>query len=244
MRKFGLIGKNIDYSFSRTYFKNKFQKEKITDATYENFDLDSISFFNDILNNNKEIKGLNVTIPYKETVIPFLDKLSNTARKIGAVNTIKITKKGKRIGYNTDAYGFEKSLKPLLKVNHTHALILGTGGASKAVAYSLKKLKIKYNFVSRRVGNKSFCYNELNKSIIQKHLIIINTTPLGTFPDIDKYPKIPYEYLSENHILFDLIYNPVQSKFLKKGIERGCKTQNGLNMLAFQAEKAWRIWNK
>ena len=244
MRKFGLIGKNIDYSFSRTYFKNKFQKEKITDATYENFDLDSISFFNDILNNNKEIKGLNVTIPYKETVIPFLDKLSNTARKIGAVNTIKITKKGKRIGYNTDAYGFEKSLNLLLKVNHTHALILGTGGASKAVAYSLKKLKIKYNFVSRTVGNKSFSYNELNKSIIQKHLIIINTTPLGTFPDIDKCPKIPYEYLSENHILFDLIYNPVQSKFLKKGIERGCKTQNGLNMLAFQAEKAWRIWNK
>ena len=244
MRKFGLIGKNIDYSFSRSYFKNKFQKESINDATYENFDIDSIELFPNILSKNKNLKGLNITIPYKEAVIPYLDKLSKTAKKIVAVNTVKISKKGRLIGYNTDAYGFKKSLKPHLKPHHTKALILGTGGASKAVAYALHSLNISYLFVSRKEDSKSLNYKDLDGSIIKKHLVIINTTPVGTFPNISSCPEIPYQYLTQNHILFDLIYNPPQTQFLKKGEEKGCKTLNGQEMLCFQAEKAWRIWNK
>lgn len=244
MRRFGLIGKNIDYSFSRTYFKNKFQKENITEASYENFDIDSIELLPEILVQNKELKGLNVTIPYKEKVIPYLSKLSKSAKKIGAVNTIKISKKGKLIGHNTDVYGFKKSIKPHLKSHHKHALIIGTGGASKAVAYALKSLHISFSFVSRKNQSDFLTYQQLDKSIIEKHSLIINTTPLGTFPHTEEYPEIPYQYLTPQHILFDLIYNPSQTQFLKKGLEKGCTTLNGLEMLAFQAEKSWRIWNK
>lgn len=245
LKRFGLIGRNIDYSFSRTYFSEKFQKEKITNSSYENFDLDSVELFPSIIQNTSNLKGLNVTIPYKESIIPFLDKLNKTAKKIGAVNTIKISKKGKLVGYNTDAFGFKNALKPHLKFQHKRALILGTGGASKAIAFSLKQLGIRYKFVSRKATNKKhLTYNELSKEIIQKHKLIINCTPLGTFPNINEAPKIPYEYISEKHLLFDLIYNPIETTFLKLGKQQGAKTLNGLDMLIKQAEKAWKIWNK
>ena len=241
--KFGLVGKNIEYSFSRSFFKNKFETEGL-EHTYENFDLDAISEFPDILIKNKNIKGLNVTIPYKEAVIPYLDKVNKTAKIIGAVNTIKLTKKGKLIGYNTDYYGFINSIKPHLKSHHKKALILGTGGASKAIAYSLKKLKIKYQYVSRNPSNDNyFSYDELNTTIISEHTIIINCTPLGTHPNTSACPSIPYDAITKEHLLFDLIYNPKETKFLNIGKLKGATICNGADMLELQAEKAWEIWN-
>ena len=244
MRKFGLIGKNISYSFSESYFKNKFEKEHIMDASYQNFDLVSISEFNALINKNNDIAGLNVTIPYKEVIIPYLDSINKTAAKIGAINTIKITKKGNLKGYNTDYYGFINSLKPMLKKHHKNALILGTGGASKAIAYALKKLKINYIYVSRTKAKDNLTYNELNEQVINKHLIIVNCTPVGTFPKIQDCPDIPYEFITNKHILFDLIYNPSETLFLKKGKQLGATICNGLIMLELQAEKSWEIWNK
>ncbi|GGG57602.1 shikimate dehydrogenase family protein [Bizionia arctica] len=244
MNKFGLIGKNISYSFSKNYFKIKFKDESILDASYENFDIQDISAFPEILKNNPNIKGLNVTIPYKEEILPYLNKLDKKAKKIGAVNTIKITKKGKLKGYNTDYYGFKKSLKQHLEPHHKKALILGTGGASKAIAYALKKLNIETNFVSRSISKETaYTYTSLTKNDIESHQIIINCTPLGTHPNIDECPEIPYEAITENHILFDLIYNPEESKFLLFGKEKNATTINGFQMLIFQADKAWKIWN-
>ena len=244
MRKFGLIGKNISYSFSESYFKNKFEKEHIKDASYQNFDLESISEFNALIKKNNDIAGLNVTIPYKEVIIPYLDSINKTAAKIGAINTIKITKKGNLKGYNTDYYGFINSLEPILKKHHKNALILGTGGASKAIAYALNKLKINYIYVSRTKTEDNLTYNELNEQIINKHLIIINCSPVGTFPKIQDCPDIPYEFITNKHILFDLIYNPSETLFLKKGKQLGATICNGLIMLELQAEKSWEIWNK
>ena len=242
MAKFGLIGKDISYSFSRSYFSKKFKTEKLI-HTYENFDLESINLFTEIYKENPDIKGLNVTIPYKEAVIPFLDKLNKKAKNIGAVNTIKITKKGKLIGYNTDFYGFKNSLKPLLKKNQNKALILGTGGASKAIAYALDKLGIKYKFVSRQPDKNELSYDNLDANTINEHQIIINCTPLGTFPNVDVCPDLPYSAITSEHILYDLIYNPSETKFLNKGKEKGALTINGLKMLELQAEKSWKIWN-
>tara|TARA_R110000868_G_scaffold91812_4_gene254455 strand:+ start:40770 stop:41510 length:741 start_codon:yes stop_codon:yes gene_type:complete len=243
MNKLGLLGKNISYSFSRTYFKNKFEDEQITDVSYENFDIENINLFPELIKQSKDLKGLNVTIPYKEAVVPFLDKLSKKAKEIGAVNTIRITKNNKLIGYNTDCYGFKKSLKPFLKAHHKNALILGTGGASKAIAYSLKKLNIKYHYVSRNTKNDvDYTYNTVTKDVIKQHQIIINCTPLGTFPNVDSCPDIPYEAITKEHILYDLIYNPEETKFLKLGSRKQATTINGLKMLKFQAEKAWSIW--
>jgi shikimate dehydrogenase len=242
--KFGLVGKNIDYSFSRGYFLKKFTEENLPHS-YVNFDLQNISEFEAIFQTTENLKGLNVTIPFKETVIPYLDKLNKRAKKIGAVNTIKISKKGKLIGFNTDYLGFKKSLKPYLKKHHKKALILGTGGASKAIAYALKQLKIEYAFVSRtkKVG-VSFTYSELNKSIITSHQIIINCTPIGTFPNTNSCPNIPYDAISEHHILYDLIYNPTETKFLSIGSLKEATLINGEKMLKLQAEKAWEIWNR
>tara|TARA_R110002049_G_scaffold38978_2_gene120375 strand:+ start:33063 stop:33803 length:741 start_codon:yes stop_codon:yes gene_type:complete len=243
MFKLGLLGKNISYSFSRSYFKEKFEKEHITDVSYENFDIEDISLFPSIIKDTGGLKGMNVTIPYKEAVMPYLDKINKKAKKIGAVNTIKITKKGKLVGYNTDWYGFKKTLKPYLKSHHKKALILGTGGASKAVAYTLDKMKIKYRYVSRNsVKGLNFTYDMLTEEIIKDHPIIINCTPLGTFPNIEDCPDIPYKGISEYHILFDLIYNPEATKFLKLGNQQKAITINGLKMLKFQAEKSWSIW--
>ncbi|SFN85817.1 shikimate dehydrogenase [Bizionia echini] len=243
MRKFGLIGKNISYSFSQNYFTDKFSSENILDATYENFDIDNIDTILNIFE-NPEIVGCNVTIPYKETIIPYLDKLDKKAKNIGAVNTIKRHKNGKLIGYNTDCYGFKKTLKPHLKPFHKQALILGTGGASKAIAFTLKELGITYKFVSRTSKNPTqLTYNNLGESTISEHLIIINCTPLGTFPNVADAPNIPYQFLTKDHILYDLIYNPEETRFLKQGQLKNAVTINGLQMLKFQAEKAWRIWN-
>ncbi|MEZ4796750.1 MAG: shikimate dehydrogenase [Flavobacteriaceae bacterium] len=241
--KFGLIGKNIDYSFSRSYFNKKFKSEGLP-HTYENFDLKTIVEFPQIIKNTKHLKGLNVTIPYKETVIPFLDKLNRKAKKIGAINTIKISKKGRLIGYNTDYYGFNKSIKPFLKKHHKKALILGTGGASKAIVFTLKKLNIDFSYVSRQKSKKvDFTYDELDENIIANHQIIINCTPLGTLPNINECPDIPYDGITDQHLLFDLIYNPEETKFLALGKLKGATICNGYNMLVFQAEKAWEIWN-
>ncbi len=242
--KFGLVGRDISYSFSRGYFADKFKSEHLP-HTYVNFDLQSIDELDDIIRNTPNLKGLNVTIPYKEEVIPMLDDLNKRARKIGAVNTIRITRYQKLIGYNTDYYGFKNSLKPLLEKHHKTALILGTGGASKAVAYALKKLHIAYDYVSRseKEGVK-FLYSDLTDDIISSYTIIINCTPIGTFPNVNECPDIPYDAITEKHILYDLIYNPEQTKFLSCGDMKGATTINGLEMLRLQAEKAWQIWNK
>ena len=244
MRKFGLIGKNISYSFSKDYFTKKFELEGIDNAQYINFDIQDIKEIQSILDSQSNLRGLNVTIPYKESILPYLDKLNKKAEKIGAVNTIRITKKGRLIGYNTDCYGFKKSLKPHLKPMHKRALILGTGGASKAIAFTLKQLKIDYQFVSRNPSKDGFLtYKSLTEGIIDTHLIIINCTPLGTFPNIEISPEIPYEAITKNHILYDLIYNPQETLFLKKGKEKNATTINGSAMLKYQADKAWKIWN-
>ena len=244
MHKLGLLGRNISYSFSKHYFKTKFENENINNVTYSNFDIEAITKFEDIVKNTEGLKGLNVTIPYKEEVIPYLDKLNKKAKAIGAVNTIKVTKKGKLVGYNTDCYGFIKSLKPYLKKRHKKALILGTGGASKAVIYTLEKKGIICNYVSRTASKHvKYTYEDLNAKIIKKHQIIVNCTPLGTFPNVENCPNIPYEAITDKHILYDLIYNPEETTFLNYGKQKGAITINGLNMLKLQAEKAWSIWN-
>lgn len=245
MRKFGLIGRNISYSFSQNYFSIKFKDENILDATYQNFDIQSINQFKKEILATDYLAGLNVTIPFKEEIIPLLDKIDKKVKKIGAVNTIKITKKGKTKGYNTDCYGFKKSLKPLLKKQHKNALILGTGGASKAIAYVLKQLNIDYKFVSRTASNNAdYTYTDLNQELINNHQIIINCTPVGTYPKVDQAPDIPYQFITSNHILYDLIYNPSTTLFLQEGKNKGATIINGYDMLVFQAEKAWKIWNK
>jgi shikimate dehydrogenase len=242
--RFGLLGRNISYSFSKGHFTEKFTDPVFEGYTYENFDIKDINYFTELIKNNPDLRGLNVTIPYKEAVIPFLDKLSKKAAKIGAVNTIKFTKKGKLKGYNTDYYGFKKSLEPLLKPHHTKALILGTGGAAKGVAFALEELGILYTFVSRENKEKTIRYDLLNATIFENHSIIINTTPLGTSPNTDNFPDIPYEFFTEKHIAYDLIYNPAETVFLKKAKKHAAQTKNGLEMLILQAEKSWKIWNK
>lgn len=244
MKQLGLIGKHISYSFSKGYFTEKFEKEDL-DYDYENFDLNSITEFPEILHSNDNLIGFNVTIPYKEAIIPYLDKLSKTAKKIGAVNTIDITKKGKLKGYNTDHYGFSESLKPYLKKHHKNALILGTGGASKAISYALSKLKIKYDYVSRTLTNDiKYTYESLTAEDLSYYQVIINCTPLGTHPNVNECPPIPYDGISDQHLLYDLIYNPEETKFLRIGKSQGATILNGYDMLIYQAEKAWKIWNK
>lgn len=239
--KYGLLGKDISYSFSRGYFTEKFKDLGLTEHVYENYDIPEISEFKAVLAQN-ELKGLNVTIPYKEQVIPYLSELDPVAEKIGAVNTIQFKKNGLK-GYNTDAYGFQKSLEPFLQPHHTKALILGTGGASKAIRYVLQHLGIAHSYVSRRKTNNQLTYQELDKEIIDDHTIIINCTPVGTHPKVDDKPEIPFQYLSEKHLLFDLIYNPEKTAFLAAGEAKGATISNGLKMLQLQAEKSWEIWN-
>ena len=242
---YALVGKNISYSFSKGYFTNKFKELGLDSTEYVNFDIKEIKELPlKIKAHKKHLKGMNVTIPYKLDVFNYLDKIDKKAQKVGAVNTIKISKKGKLKGFNTDVYGFKKSLKPLLKNHHKKALILGTGGASMAVAYVLKKLNIKYKFVSRDPkGKKQIAYQDLTKKIIKSHHLIINCTPLGTHPNVSDCPDIPYQFISKEHLLFDLIYNPSETTFLRKGNEKGSVIKNGLEMLEQQAEKAWEIWN-
>lgn len=244
MHRFGLIGKNISYSFSKTYFAEKFKNEDIKNCSYDNFDLSDISQFPKAIKETEGLRGLNVTIPYKEAIIPYLDKIKKHAKKIGAVNTIKISKKGKLIGYNTDYYGFKKSLEPYLKPYHKKALILGTGGAAKGIAYALELLDIELIFVSRSPKKvNEINYTDLTKKVMKKYSIIVNCTPKGTFPNISQCPNIPYDHLTSEHILYDLIYNPEETEFLKRGREHGAVTCNGLRMLHLQAERSWDIWN-
>ena len=241
MAKYGLIGKNISYSFSKGFFTHKFETEKRKD-TYENFDIDRIEDFPNIIKNTQGLKGLNVTIPYKESIIPFLNKLDNEAEKIGAVNTIKFSKNGQLIGYNTDHYGFAKSLEEFFPFHKKTALILGTGGASKAIKYVLEALHFEFLTVSRTPNGTSISYEAMNRDIINKYFLIINCTPVGTFPDVNSYPQIPYHLLTKNHVLYDLIYNPAQTEFIKRGFAAGARVTNGISMLEYQVEKSWAIW--
>jgi len=243
MNIFGLVGRDINHSFSQKYFSQKFETEKIKDTLYKNFDIPEISYFPEIIKKNKNLKGLNVTIPYKQEIIPYLDKLSLKAEEIGAVNCIKLTKNHKLKGYNTDVYGFKKSLLPLLKPHHRQALILGTGGASKAVAYVLEKLNITCKYVSRNPQRENLSYNGISKEVIESHTIIINCTPVGMFPHTEYYPLIDYKNLTNRHLAFDLTYNPAQTKFLSLAKQNGATIKNGYEMLVYQAEKSWEIWN-
>lgn len=243
-KKFGLVGKEIAYSFSKKYFTEKFSADLFDDFTYENFEIPNIKEFPTILKNNPDLKGLNVTIPYKEAIIPFLDTLSDKASRIGAVNVIRFTNKGNLKGYNSDWYGFKKSLEPLLQPHHKKALILGTGGAAKAVAFALDELDIFHTFVSREANEKTIGYNLLNATTFDNYHIVINCTPVGTHPNVKEFPPIPYEFFTEKHIAFDLIYNPEMTQFLKKASKKGAIIKNGYEMLVLQAEKAWKIWNK
>ena len=243
-KKFGLLGKDISYSFSKKYFTEKFSHELFEDCCYENFDIPTIEEFPTILKNNPDLKGLNVTIPYKEAILPYLDTLSEKAFKIGAVNVIRFTKKGNLKGYNSDWYGFKKALKPLLQPHHKKALILGTGGAAKAVAFALEQMGILYTYVSREASENAIDYNRINTTTFDNYHIIINCTPVGTSPNTKEFPPIPYQFFTEKHIALDLIYNPEETQFLKKAKKKGAVTKNGYEMLVFQAEKAWKIWNK
>ncbi len=248
MRFFGLIGKSLEHSFSPVFFKEKFEKEGITDCFYNLYPLKNIDEFNYLIHDFSELSGLNVTIPYKQDIIPFLDAIDTSAKKIGAVNTIKFQwnqNKLELIGYNTDFFGFIDSIKPLLKPLHNKALVLGTGGSSLAVIYGLKKLGINYQQVSRTPKKSDVIdYSSITAELIREHKIIINTTPLGMYPKIDEYPDIPYYAITKEHILFDLIYNPKQTEFLGKGKIQGATIKNGFEMLMIQAEYSWKIWNE
>ncbi len=242
--KYGLVGRNISYSFSRSYFKAKFEKEGITNSEYVNFDIETLEDFPNLLANDDNIKGFNVTIPYKESVREYVDFIAKDAEEIGAINTIKVLTDKKLKGYNTDVYGFELALKLKLKKTHQKALVFGTGGASKAVIYVLKKLKISYLLVSRNPTENQISYTAIDEELLKEYTLLINTTPLGTYPKTNELPKIPYKHLTPTHYLFDLVYNPPLTAFLKQGKAQGAIIQNGLKMLEYQAEKAWGIWQE
>ena len=247
MRLFGLIGFPISHSFSVNYFEKKFAGEQISDAEYRLFPLKDINSLTQLLDQQTDLKGFNITIPHKIAILPFLQHTIKEAIEVGAVNCVKIERDlsgTKLIGYNTDIYGFRESLVPLLKNYHQNALILGTGGAAKAVCYCLKELGINYSLVSRKRNQESSLeYLQLTKEILSDNLLIINTTPLGMYPETGNCPDIPYQFLTNRHLLFDLVYNPAETLFLKNGREAGATTKNGLQMLELQAEKSWEIWN-
>ena len=238
-----MIGKNISYSFSSGYFKEKFEELELKNYEYQNFDIQSIEEFQNVLQENS-LQGLNITIPYKVDVLSYLDEIDAEANEIGAVNTIKFLENGKMKGYNTDVFGFLNSLQPLLEMQHSKALILGTGGASKSIAHAFKKLHIDFLFVSRNPENENeISYSNLTQEIISEHTIIVNCTPIGTFPETDLCPNIPYSYITSQHLLYDLIYNPALTTFLQNGKNNGAAIKNGLEMLQLQADRSWQIWN-
>lgn len=251
MKVFGLIGRNIHYSFSKKYFSEKFLKKNIINSIYKLFDIENINKLKEFLRLKKrDLSGLNVTIPYKQNIIHFIDDISTDASNVGAVNTIEIMQKG-YIGYNTDIFGFEFSFKKHIKFHHKKALILGTGGASKAVIFVLKKLGIDYRCVSRNEYysnkneySKNFTYEEITKYVLKDFKVIINCTPVGTYPNINDCPKIPYWEIYQKHYLYDMVYNPIESRLLREGRKMGCFTKNGFEMLQLQADKAWSLWNR
>jgi shikimate dehydrogenase len=280
VRLFGLIGYPLTHSFSGKYFAEKFRNENISDSEYRNFPLEKIEQLPELLNTHPELRGFNVTIPYKEAIIPFLDEIDETAKEVGAVNTVvcqtsaepvsseaerlsltnnkesnlSLTNKSLRlIGYNTDVYGFRQSIKPFLASQHERALILGTGGASKAVEYVLRTIGVECVFVSRSAFDSTqsdnttkrtiLRYSDLNEHVMAMCKFIVNCSPVGTFPNINEAPAIPYEYITSDHFLYDLVYNPAETEFLRRGKERGAMIQNGYDMLKMQAEKAWEYFN-
>ncbi|MCK9160175.1 MAG: shikimate dehydrogenase [Bacteroidaceae bacterium] len=247
MKKYGLIGYPLKHSFSIEYFNEKFQSEQI-DASYVNFEISDIKDFPEVIEENLNLCGLNVTIPYKEKVISYLDEIDTDARNIGAINVIKITRQKGKIrlkGFNSDIIGFTKSIQPLLTPLHKKALILGTGGASKAIFHGLKNLGVESTFVSRtHKADGILTYEELSPEIMKENTVIVNCTPVGMYPKVDFYPNIPYDLLTPNHLLYDLLYNPDKTMFMRKGEAKGAITKNGLEMLLLQAFASWEIWNQ
>ena len=247
MKRFGLIGKTLKHSFSGSFFANKFKKENIADCRYDLFELSDISEFPDLIESHKtEFKGLNVTIPYKKEVMQFMNELDPIAERIGAVNVVKVQANGKLKGYNSDYYGFRSSVESWLSNHNLKALILGTGGASNSVRTTLEDLNIPFKYVSRNTLADGFTYEHVNANpeIISDHKLIINTTPLGTYPDIDQKADLPYNKVTQDHFLYDLVYNPEVTAFLASGKQAGAKIKNGSDMLVLQAEKSWEIWEE
>lgn len=245
-RLFGLIGYPLSHSFSETYFTEKFKRESISDARYQLFPIERIELLPELLKEQPQLKGLNVTIPFKEAVLPFLHQLDPVAEKVKAVNCIRIDE-GRLTGFNTDVFGFKQSIKPFLESHHERALIFGTGGASKAVVHVLEEIGIDCYFVTRDKqtlqGKKGFDYEELNEYVLNAFKLLVNTTPVGMYPTISEFLPLPYEFIGPSHLVYDLIYNPEQTELLKKAKQQGATTLNGLSMLKQQAEEAWRIWN-
>ncbi|MBO4430857.1 MAG: shikimate dehydrogenase [Bacteroidaceae bacterium] len=247
MTTYGLIGYPLGHSFSRQFFTKKFEKEGI-DAQYLNFEIPSIEEFPDIIKNNPNLRGLNVTIPYKQQVMQYLDDISEEAREIGAVNVVKcqlstVNSQLHTTGYNSDVIGFVESIKPLLKPHHRKALILGTGGASKAIRYGLeKKLGLETLFVSRSAREGMITYEDVNETVLKEYEVIVNCSPVGMYPHVDECPALPYEAMNENHLLYDLVYNPLETLFMKKGAAQGATVKNGLEMLHLQAIASWEFW--
>ena len=242
MDKYGIIGFPLGHSFSRGFFTEKFAREGI-DAQYLNFEIPDATMLLDILRENPELRGLNVTLPHKQAVIPLLDELSDEAREIGAVNVIRV-RKGKLKGFNSDIIGFTESIRPLLQPHHTKALILGTGGASRAIRVGLSRLGIEWTYVTRSPREKMLAYSDLTPEMMKEYSVIINCSPVGMFPKVDQAPAIPYELLTPKHLLFDLVYNPEDTLFMQKGREQGAIVKNGLEMLFLQAVASWRFWNE
>jgi len=260
MKQYGLIGYPLSHSFSKKYFTEKFKNEKIANHVYNLYELSNLSDFPELLRAHPKLCGLNVTVPHKIGVVRYMDWISEEAKSVGAINCIRISAESpvlaafsgevgikdhdfKLEGFNTDVYGFEHSIKPLLKPQHKKALLLGNGGAARAVKCVLDKLEIPYTLVTRRRDRHSILFSELTAELMAEHTIIINTTPLGTSPNVQECPPIPYEYITAHHLLYDLIYNPEQTLFLKRGHDVGAATKNGYEMLVLQAEKSWEIWN-
>jgi shikimate dehydrogenase len=246
MKQLGLIGKKVTHSFSKVYFEDKFGKLGISDYSYDLFPMHDIRLFPELLQQTPNLVGLNVTIPYKEQVIPYLTDLDVTAKETGAVNCIKISSPTERIGFNTDAFGFQQSIKPFLEPQHDKALILGTGGAAKAVAFVLRTIGVECWFVSRNQSGKEnrFTYDQVTNAMMDHFKLIVNTTPMGMFPDIHSCPPIPFQTIGPQHLLYDLIYNPEETEFIKRAKQQGAVAVNGLSMLYHQADKAWEIWTK
>lgn len=242
MTKFGIIGYPLGHSFSKGFFTEKFARESI-DAQYLNFEIPDVAMLSDVLRNNPELRGLNVTLPHKQAVIPLLDEMSEEAKEIGAVNVIRI-RNGRLKGFNSDIIGFTNSIKPLLMPHHKKALILGTGGASKAIRVGLNRLGIEWTYVSRSLGEGMLTYADLTPKLMQDYTVIVNCSPVGMFPKVDAAPAIPYELLSPQHLLFDCVYNPEETLFMKKGREQGATVKNGLEMLHLQAVASWDFWNE
>jgi shikimate dehydrogenase len=242
MREFGLIGLSLQHSFSQRYFTEKFFREGISDAVYANYELSTIELLPVLVKQNKRLRGLNVTIPYKEQVLPYIDHLTTLVETIGACNCIKIDGE-ETTGYNTDVPAFKNALQPLLKPQHKKALVLGSGGASKAVRFALEELSIDYTIVSRKQLEDGLGYEDIDETVLREHKIVINTTPLGQYPNIDDDPPLPYDMVGKEHLFFDLIYNPPKTKFLSEAEKRGATITNGQAMLVMQAEESWKIWN-